>query len=717
MAGLVPVFFLPFTIEYFALNKLAVIFVATVLLILTFSIKFIRNSKNEFVKSPLDLPLGILAVVLIISTLFSRDMTSSIFGGYVRWTGIATVLILFAYYFISTGYIKTKEDISKILGTLGVSSAIATAWALLSYYGVSIPGIDVTKSAIFNPIGAQSNQALLAGFGFITLLGLITNVNKTYKKVILAILASINFYYFILTGGIMAIAFVVAASLGVVLWVGPSRLRKEQAILAALAGVMIAIILVVSLPATKQIVINSNYIMEPKLSFQDSWIVSAATIQSFPLFGTGPETFYADYTAFKPVRINMTDMWNLRLDKPYNEFLNVLATTGVIGLVALLFLSAKVMKVVGAVRKSEDETPMTGLTTALLFGLGVSFLFGYFTVVNGYLFFTILALTVAAHSMSASSGIAKVRDIRNANALNSIVSFEGKADIDFARVIVGAAFIAITGYISYIGVRSYIAEVYFAMGTRMASALDFQNGINYQVKAIRTNGSRSQYYNGLVGTYLRAAMIVSSKENASEEDKKLAIDLLTEAIRTSTEVTEVINPLSAVNWETRAQVYSTLLGAAQNADQWAIAAYNEAIARDPNNPTLRMSLGNIYIASEQVANAATQFKTAADLKPDYANAHYNLGYALLDLNDIQGAVSELAVARATVPQDSEDFAKVDKEIKELIQKYQEAAQTKPTVEQLEGTPTETVQEPLTNNQPPALPENLDLGTIEEVQAE
>src|ERR1700691_2717073 len=63
------------------------------------------------------------------------------------------------------------------------------------------------------------------------------------------------------------------------------------------------------------------------------------------------------------------------------------------------------------------------------------------------------------------------------------------------------------------------------------------------------------------------------------------------------------------------------------------------------NPSLRLSVGGIYYVTKNYDQAIRFFTDAANLKPDYANAYYNLSIAYRDNNDIPDA---LAVANQTV---------------------------------------------------------------------
>lgn len=84
-------------------------------------------------------------------------------------------------------------------------------------------------------------------------------------------------------------------------------------------------------------------------------------------------------------------------------------------------------------------------------------------------------------------------------------------------------------------------------------------------------------------------------------------------------------------------VYRSISGVAQNALSFSLEAYSQAIQRDPLNPSLRLNAGNIYYTAKNYDLAIRFFTDAINLKPDYANAYYNLTIALREKGDLQNA--------------------------------------------------------------------------------
>ena len=68
------------------------------------------------------------------------------------------------------------------------------------------------------------------------------------------------------------------------------------------------------------------------------WQGSLDLWKAFPLFGTGPETFGFTYYWTRPAAHNLTSEWDFLYNKAHNEYLNYLATTGMVGTIPYLVL-------------------------------------------------------------------------------------------------------------------------------------------------------------------------------------------------------------------------------------------------------------------------------------------------------------------------------------------------------------------------------------------
>lgn len=177
----------------------------------------------------------------------------------------------------------------------------------------------------------------------------------------------------------------------------------------------------------------------------------------------------------------------------------------------------------------------------------------------------------------------------------------------------------------------------------------------------------------------RIAQSLTQKKDLSDEDKKTAVTLIQQAINEG-KAAVALNQTDSINWNALAVVYENLIGAAQQADQWTVAAYTQAIIRDPANPKLRVDLGGVYRKLKSDDQASRLFEQAAQLKPDYANAYFNMASIAETLNHKD---QQLALLKKTLSlmdtkdpqynQMKEIVEKLDKEVAAMAPKDNKSA--------------------------------------------
>jgi tetratricopeptide (TPR) repeat protein len=115
----------------------------------------------------------------------------------------------------------------------------------------------------------------------------------------------------------------------------------------------------------------------------------------------------------------------------------------------------------------------------------------------------------------------------------------------------------------------------------------------------------------------------------------------------------------------------------------AISEYQEAIRLKPDYADAHYNLGLALARKNQIDEAISQYQTALHLKPDSADAHYSLGIAFDNKNQFDEAVSQFQETLRLKPDDADTHVALgvvllDKgQIDEAISQYQEALRLKP----------------------------------------
>jgi tetratricopeptide (TPR) repeat protein len=734
LAFLMPIFFLPTSTEFFEFNKQFLLVIATAVLLGVWAVKLLSGERFEIARSVLDLPFLALIFVMSLATIFAVNKTVSVYGSPGRWFpslfGYASLVVF--YYLISSG-IKSLNVINKTLNAFLIATFISTTVSLLSYFGVFLGSAPFLRISNFTLTGSITTTTVLAALAIVISLGKIGHVKKAATRTMLLVAMILNFMIIALTGEVVGWIVLGVGVVATIAIVGSKTLLRSRTTLTMFLGAVTAIAIVVLVPATREGIINENYRKEVRLPVRESWVITSSVIRDYPLLATGPSSFYLNFPRYRTALLNSGPLWNIRFDKPANEILNVISTTGLIGLLAMIFLGYRVYKLVVASTRVRDEEGYVKILAATVITAASIFFVTYASVLNSFLMFLFLALLVAAHASKNNTKVVEVMKVNlKGNVISSISIGDDGTSKSYLRYIIGVPCLALSMYAGYALVNNYMGEFYARRAVVAAQNNDWEGVYGYQIKAIQSNPSRDVYYTRYAQTSIALANNIAAKESLSEEDKMAIQTLISKAIQSSKAATESVNPLDVRNWETRAGVYRKVSQATEGALEWSIASYNIALQLDPTNPRLWLDLGGLYYAKGDYLAAANQFRQATLLKPNYANAYYNLGQSLVKLGDYQNAKLSFEKTKLLVARGSEDYIILENDIARIDQELEQvagAATQKPSIESVESagaaqetdeeTKAEEPQEPLTNvgEEEPANAENIDEDTLVETTTE
>lgn len=408
------------------------------------------------------------------------------------------------------------------------------------------------------------------------------------------------------------------------------------------------------------------------LPYSSSWAIAVETFKQNPLLGVGPGNFVSAFNRFRPVIFNQHSFWNMRFLASSSYPLMVWSETGTVGLAVFLWLMISFIKCIN-ILKNNSLYPSILLSFLLLF-----FLPGNFLLL--FVFFVLLALITPK---------------------KEAFSFKIKEKIAWLPV---AGVTLVLAPLVYFGGRAYAAEIYFK---KSLDALAQNRGLdtyNNQIRAINLNPQREDFRLAYSQTNFALANSLATKKDLTDQDRANITQLIQQAIREA-KVATVLNPTDSQNWENLAQIYRNLINFAQGADQWAVAAYQQAVVTDSTSPRLRLNLGGLFYAFGNYEEAIRQFRNCVDLKSDFANGWYNLAVTYREQKKYQEAYRAMEITLNLIPSDSPDWQKAKEELEELAKKLPAA----------EATPTPKVtpkpEEALTEPQPlpsPAIKPPLEL---------
>jgi tetratricopeptide (TPR) repeat protein len=696
LVAILPLLFVPFTTEFFEIPKLVLLSVASLILVTLWVLKWVIQGKVVITRTLLDIPLLILAIIIILSTVFTDSRYVSIFGNFPRIHGSIIAWITYIiFYFVTVSNIKSRAQVKTVCYTLLISTTISALVSLISYFGLFLP-LPFAKAYNFTPTGSSFSQAAL-----ITLLlpfSLIAIVTPT--KLMPRALAIIISSLFILTNvliGSTAIYLGTLVAVALTVLVQKNRLLKltkqasnntsspieimesfvmsednrgsakkdddfsiEKIVtwVALLVPVICFVVILMSfIPMGKFNALynlRNNFPREIQLPFSESWKVAISSFRDTPFLGTGPGTYLFNFTQYKPIEHNSTTFWNINFDTAYNEYMIVLSTLGGLGLLSLLFLSFNILStgIRGVLNyksyaEKDKESGILGLALSIASILVVVLLLFHATT----LLSIVISLVVLAMLMGLNRDLLPGREAEDLTIGIKTQRSEGGYSVsgDALPVLILIPVIVLVIFAFWNAIKIVQADYFHRKALEAANTKGIDT-YNYLVQAENLNPWVDLYRNDLAQTnFALANNIVASRLQAggaaaqaspsgalSDQDKQTIQTLLSQAISEAQNSIR-LSPRNAQNWEILASIYRQIAGVAQNALSFSLDAYGRAIQRDPLNPLLRLNVGGVYYSIKNYDLAVRFFSDAINVKPDYANAYYNLAVALRDKGDFENA--------------------------------------------------------------------------------
>jgi len=676
--------------------KLAFLVISTVVLIGLWIFSWIVKGKVQITRTPLDIPLLILIGTIIVSTYFSISRYQAIYGNFPRVHGSAiawsTYILL---YFVIVSNIRSLARLKTLLYVFYASAGVVALVSVLSFFGLFLP-LDFAKAVNFTPTGSSfATVALLILLSPLPILSLV-NPNK-YMPMPLALGLSILFSITVaLLGSIpsyvaMALVFVVCF-----LVAKPHKLNKYKKALPmfltpiAVFGLVLALAYL-PFPGNKIQQIEATFPKEIQLPFAISWKISASAFRDAPLIGTGPSTYLFNFASYKPLEFNLQDYWNFSFDSAYNEFLQIWGTLGLLGLLSVGLIAIVVLnssrKYFSMHANSQSDTSPIILPSLAVSGLIAIALLAIHTTTLVSMVATIL---VFASLMVAQKSIReKVMNI----SMGLKASTADDKQFDLLPVIVFVLFLAGGGFVLYRSYNIILADYYHRLalsqaaksGTQTYTSLQKAETLNPYVDLYRVDMAQTNFALANALAIKKGPTKENPKGSLTDQDKKTIQTLLSQAINEG-RISVALSPLSSRNWVVLAAIYRNISGVAQNALTFSLDAYGKAIQRDPLNPDLRLNVGGVYYTAKNYDLAIRFFTDAANLKPNNANAYFNLAIALRDKGDLANAklVADQAVTLLAKTPGTSDFKIATALVKELTDKIADKT-TEESKTNLQGT--------------------------------
>lgn len=684
------------TTEMFDTAKFLVLITFTGLLLILLALKFTIADKVTFIRTQLDIPFILLLAVGVVSLFLSSSPYVALLGNQLKIHGSLISLITYIlFYFVLVNNLKNIKDIRWIFTVTIIASQVLAVLSLITYAGIKILPSPWVHGANFTLTGSSfSTTAILALLVPFIVMQILSS-NKLVTTILGAIFLTVSGLAIALTGTWATWTGALVALTLTFFALNPVK-QMSRIKPIALIGIVVPLA-IVALTTTLSFIppmggaknplytLAQSFPREIQMGFTNSWKISVSTFRDSPFWGTGPGTYAFDFTNYKPVEFNASKFWNLRFDSPFNEYLQVLATLGGVGLVALLSLTA--LFVSGAVKtyqayitnRSESEgskviLAISGLTFFIILALHTSTLSFWVTGLLVLASFMVLNISESAQkSWFNNQTNVKNMFLKIAGNVTSLESSKETIRIDALPGVLLTITIALVLFAGFFGTKFVLADYYHRLALNAVSGNQGIVAYNQLIAAEKLNPYSDVYRTDLAQTNFALANAIATAKAPSEaspagsltdQDKQNIQVLLQQSIAEArTAVT--LSPKSAINWEILALLYRQISGVAQDALVFSLDSYGRAIFQDPLNPNLRVSVGGVYYAIKNYDMAIRFFTDSINLKSDFANGYYNLSVALRDKGDLTNAKALAEKLLTLVDKSTPDFKTVNDYLDDL----------------------------------------------------
>ncbi|MCD4813656.1 O-antigen ligase family protein [bacterium] len=721
---LIPTFFIILTRDQFELPKLTIFRILTCFMLGTWGVRIVAARKIHFRKTPLDIPILVWAALQIVTTFISVSGYVSYRGEYENFRGLITVLNYAVLYFVAVNFIRTREQINRMLFIILFTGLLVTAYGIAQFFGMDFIAWNPTSVAPGRYFASLGNPNFLAAYlAMIMPLIVIFFIESTsrFRRILLFVSFIVMFTALMGTwsrGGFLGLL----GALDVIILFGVVRafraLQTQSANRQANIGTLIkewidahkmlsmtmaaALILLISISATfgrAHMLRMADTVIHIKdavtVSRLHIWGPALGMIKENPILGSGLDTFKTVFPRYATPKFAAIDGANVSSRTAHNEILQVLATQGFVGLLIVTWLTVMLLinwwKAYQRSRERwQDRLVLVGMAASWT-AYSIQNLFSFGVVAIDSLYWLMIAVIILLGESPKKQTALAPSQIPEENP-NTF--FSRLAPL---RVVVILAMLGLAGFGSWQVLKTALADYAYNLGTiyRLRSMWDHCIVAFTRAHTLSPTEVKYAVYQGL-------AYEEKAKHVAPGQQLPLILKAL-EAYHRGAKM----NPTNAYYLGNLGRAYafaSNVEPTNQTYSDNSIRYLNEAIVYAPVTVLFYQNLGMTYFgrrnyddfvkivdklavfntveASKLVFSAGNQlynindlggcktyYGKALEINPDYVEAHFNLGVTLARMGSEKEAIAHWQQALVLKPSFSP--------AKQMLERYQSDPQTMP----------------------------------------
>jgi len=657
---LVPIAFYPWCITVFLPAKEMIAEVLIVLGLMFWGLKIINKEELKFTSAPLNIPIISFIAICVLSLIWSNSF-------FVSLKELPLFLAGPLLYFVITNSINDERQVNRILDILLLVGGLFGIYGIFQYNGIDFSFWirNIGRQQVFGLFG---NVNFFAEYLIVPLpiaVSLFFTSRNKFKKILLliAILAMGTSLIVTFTRGsylsfgsaliFMFFLFLISRGKGFI-----KNNKKIFIILVAIIIITFLFVVPTSLNRSGTVISKIKerasiiqFINE--FSFGRRMAIYKFTtlmIKDHPLLGSGIGTYKYNTLRYQAEFFAQGENRSLYphgfADKAHNEYLQLWAEIGIVGLGIFIWLMISYFRFgLKILRKIKDESRqgiIIGLMGAVVAVL-VDGIFGFplhlpATIV---LFWLALGLTVAVGLLKDEVNAQEIKMIRE------------NSNISRFKPLLYLGIILFTIFLGVTVTRPFVARIYWYYGFKEIEKENWDKAIKTYEEALKWDPYLGEIYYD-IGKILEIKELYGVALEYFEKAEKY------------------------IDSPNLPQDFALIYLKKGQLDKAAIKL-KQAISYQSDEKSmlpLYSELGNTYLQLERYKPAEIAFKNALKINPDFVNAHYGLAGAYLKQNLSNEALIELQKVIELAPDSQEaNYAKI------TIQKLNQ--------EKLKSPPTET----------------------------
>jgi tetratricopeptide (TPR) repeat protein len=652
---LLPLVFYPGNLHSIFNIKFALLFLPALLTLLLWSVQSLKTDSFKFPSNLFSLSIGVLLLVLFVSSIFSPNPLVSLFGVNLSMVTFVGVLMFFIIAFLISVFFYRKND-SFILNFAIYLSILVTVLFHLVYIilnkVITLPDFGFFLSTSVNTVGKWTDLGVLAAL-LVVLSYLIIETQK--DNGIMKIISWIG----LIAGAVMVfivntlVLWIILGVLSIIYLVYKIIDSKQESDLSVRKSIPITAIIVILLSFTMFLVGNfvssltNNWLNvtfeETKPSLNATIEVTRKAISENPLLGYGPNRFEHAWQDFKPDNVNLSNFWATDFIFGYSYVTTIPVSIGILGALAFLFFAVMLLlnsfkllfqKTDGVISKNNN---VISIFTIFFFVIVLSVHVPSVTILA--LAFVYLGLFLAALSRS---GVYRTSEI----------VIESKPKIGFVFIFFVIVLMISSIYLGYMTVRQFASRIIVENANSTLIAGDPAKAERGFINAVNIYSS-DQNFRLLADFYkIQITELLSSADPNSEVVVERFRSLLSNSIRASRNAIAFDNT-NYLNYFSLGSTYQQLAGlGVEGAYDQAKAEYEKALTRNPKNPGILLGIARSAFLSGLNDESKEYIGKSIEMKPNYTDAAFLLAQIQVAEGDIAEATNSVEAAIAVDPTNS-----------------------------------------------------------------